>query len=76
MGLEDEVMAQKTEVTCDRCGQRIVNTKGCYNANYCLRDDSAKITLWGVGEPRSTFGQRIDLCVDCYQKFVSFIEGG
>lgn len=69
-------MAQKTEVICDRCGRKIENSKGCYNPNYCLRDDSAKITLWAVGEPRGSFGQRIDLCVDCYEKFVAFLEGG
>lgn len=67
---------KKTEMFCDRCGKRIVNTKGCYNQNYALRDDSAKINLWGVGENRSTFGQRIDLCVHCYSAFVSFIERG
>lgn len=66
---------KKTEMYCDRCGERIINTKGCYNQNYALRDDSAKITLWGVGENRSTFGQRIDLCVHCYQNFVTFLEG-
>ena len=65
---------RKAEMYCDRCGERITNTKGCYNQNYALRDDSAKITLWGVGENRSTSGQRIDLCVSCYDDFVAFME--
>ncbi|MBO5019058.1 MAG: hypothetical protein J6D52_00180 [Clostridia bacterium] len=53
-----------------------MNTKGCYNQNYALRDDSAKITLWGVGENRGSGGQRIDLCIKCYEEFVGFMEGG
>lgn len=65
---------KRSEIICDRCGKRIVNTKGCYNENYALRDDSARITLWGVGEPRGAAGQRIDLCVECYEKFVNFLE--
>ena len=67
---------RKSEMYCDRCGERIVNTKNCYNQNYALRDDSAKITLWGVGENRGSGGQRIDLCVKCYEEFVGFMEGG
>ena len=67
---------KKTETFCDRCCKKIVNSKGCYNENYALRDDSARITLWGVGEPRGSGGQRIDLCVKCYEKFVNFLESG
>ena len=61
-------------MTCDKCGRNIVNDKGCYNENYALRDSSAKITLWGVGEPRSSFGQRIDLCQGCFVSFVNWLE--
>jgi hypothetical protein len=61
-------------MTCDRCGKTIVNDKGCYNENYALRYSSAKITLWGVGEPRSTMGQRIDLCEECHNSFVNWLE--
>lgn len=67
---------RKSETFCDRCGERIVNTTGCYNQNYALRDDSAKIILWPVGENRSTQGQRIDLCVKCYGDFVAYMESG
>lgn len=69
-------MAQKTQTVCDRCGKDIINTSSCYCPTYALKDYSAKITLWGVGEPRSSFGQRIDLCLECYDKFVIFLEGG
>lgn len=69
-------MSQKTEIVCDRCGKDIVNPKEYYCSTYALKDYSAKITLWGVGEPRSSFGQRIDLCPECYEKFISFLGGG
>ncbi len=54
-------MAQKVEILCDRCGKELVNPVGYYCPTYALKEYSAKITLWGVGEPRSGFGQRIDL---------------
>ena len=69
-------MAKKTEIFCNKCGKEIVNPIGCYGSTSFLKNYSAKITLWGVGEPRSSFGQRIDLCSDCYEEFVSFMEGG
>ncbi len=69
-------MAQKTQIVCDKCGKEIVNPMGCYHPTYALKKYSAKITLWPVGEPRSSFGQRIDLRPDCYEGFVNFMEGG
>lgn len=69
-------MSQKTEILCDRCGNEIINPIGYYCPTYVLKNYSAKITLWGVGDPRSSFGQRIDLCLECYEKFVAFMEGG
>lgn len=69
-------MSQKSEIVCDRCGKDIKNPHGCYMPTYALKNYSAKITLWGVGEPRSSFGQRIDFCEDCYVDFLSFLEGG
>ena len=69
-------MAQSTQIICDRCGKEIINPVGCYHPTYALKNYSAKITLWPVGEPRSSFGQRIDLCEDCYIDFLKFLEGG
>lgn len=69
-------MAQKTEIVCDRCGKEIVNPYSCYLPTYAVKNYSAKITLWAVGETRSSGGQRIDLCPECYEKFVTFLEGG
>ncbi len=62
-------MSQRTEVLCDRCGKEI-------SRYYDIKNASAKIHLWGVGENRTSAGQRIDFCEECYQKFVTFLEGG
>lgn len=67
-------MAQRTEITCDKCGKDIANPCKGYLPTSFLKDFSAKITLWAVGEPRSSFGQRIDLCPECYKKFIDFLE--
>ena len=61
-------MSQKVEILCDRCGREIVS--------YDIKISSAKIQLWGVGEYRTSAGQRIDLCESCYEKFITFLEGG
>lgn len=69
-------MSKNTTITCDRCGSIITNKLPCYNPNCAIKTASAKILLWGVDEPRSTGGQRIDLCEECYNKFVSWLEKG
>lgn len=60
-------MARRTEITCDRCGAEI--------NDYDIKTSSARLDFWGLGVPRSYSGQRIDLCQNCYQDFVSFLEG-
>ena len=69
-------MARKTEIVCDRCGRDIINPSGCYCPTYALKNYSAKITYCNIGEARSGFGQRIDLCEDCNADFLRFMEGG
>ena len=69
-------MSQTIEITCNRCGIDIFNPIEGYCPIYALKNFSAKITLWPVGEPRSSFGQRIDLCPKCYEEFIHFMEGG
>ncbi len=69
-------MSKLTSCVCDRCGKEIINPMECYCPTYELKEYSAKITLWRVGEPRSSFGRRIDLCPGCYQEFVNFLESG
>ncbi len=67
-------MAQIKEIICNKCGIDIVNPCEGYRPTSFLKNFSAKITLWAVGEPRSSFGQRIDLCPECYKKFINFLE--
>ncbi len=62
-------MSQKVEIICDRCGNEI-------SRYYDIKNSSAKIQLWGVGEYRASGGQRIDLCEDCYADFITFLERG
>jgi protein-arginine kinase activator protein McsA len=62
-------MAQKVEIICDRCSKEI-------SRYYDIKNVSAKIQLWGVGEYRTSSGQRIDLCEDCYIDFITFLERG
>lgn len=59
-------MSRRTDVICDRCGEEI--------NGYDIKISSARIDLWGVGVPRSYGGQRIDLCLKCYDDFISFLE--
>ncbi len=67
-------MSKQEIITCNKCGRDIINPNDCYAPTYALKHYSAKILLWPVGEARSTFGQRIDLCPECYDKFVRFME--
>ena len=59
-------MSAKTEIICDRCGKEITS--------YDIKISSAKMHLWGVEENRTSPGQRIDLCEECYEDFLVFLE--
>lgn len=61
-------MSKLTQVLCDRCGKEITD--------YDIKISSARIDLWGLGVLRSYPPQRIDLCTECYEKFVNFMERG
>ncbi len=54
---------------CDKCGKEIE----CW-ANYIERESSARIKFWGVGATRSNDGQKIDLCSNCAEKFINWLE--
>ena len=61
----------RNEVMCDRCGKsRKMRTKNDIIISF------AKIDLWQVGQHRSGPPQRIDLCEECCEKFIIFLEGG
>ena len=59
-------MSKNDAIFCDGCGKEIPS----YNA----KEWSAKIMVWGVGINRYSGGIRSDLCEDCYNKFVAFLE--
>lgn len=62
-------MSRSLKYFCDRCGKEfeVINNKQ-------LSDKSARIDLYEIGRQRTCPSQRIDLCEDCYQKFINFLE--
>lgn len=65
-------MARRNELTCNRCGKVIADMDRC--GVQLIKEVSAKIHFWGVGQPRSFGEQRIDLCVECAEAFNRFLE--
>ena len=65
-------MSRVQKFYCDKCGKEI---KDVIN-NKQLSDKSARIDLYEIGRQRTCPSQRIDLCEDCYQEFVNFLENG
>ena len=59
----------KHHVCCNRCGKDIPSS-----AAYITRDFSARIQWYGVGATRSNPGERIDLCVECAESFIKWLE--
>jgi hypothetical protein len=59
-------MSRPEIIICDKCGEEI--------PTWCAKQHSAKIQMWAVGVGRYEGGQRIDLCEECYNKFVAFLE--
>ncbi len=59
-------MSRKTSILCDRCGIEI--------PSFQAKEESAMIKLWAPGDYRASGGQRIDLCMLCYQKLINFLE--
>lgn len=64
---------KEIKYTCDRCGKEIANPHSCYLPTYAIKDYSAKLDFYNVGVPR-TQPQRIDLCQECCEKFVNWLE--
>ena len=63
-------MSRVQKYYCDKCGKEI---KDIIN-NAQLSQKTARIDLYPVGEARTYPSQRIDLCEDCYQEFINFLE--
>jgi hypothetical protein len=56
-------------MNCDLCGAEIP----CYN-NFAITKNSAMINVFGVGVKRTFVPQRIDLCPECYQRFINWLD--
>lgn len=54
---------------CDICGAEILG-----HSAQAISRESALIKLWVPGDYRSGPGQRVDLCLECYEKFINFME--
>ena len=64
-------MSRVEKILCDRCGKEL-----SFVNNVQLSKQSARIDLYAIGERRTCPSQRIDLCEDCYQEFITFLENG
>lgn len=63
-------MSRVQKYYCDKCGKEIKNIIN----NAQLSQKTARIDLYPVGEARTCPNQRIDLCEECYQEFINFLE--
>ena len=64
-------MSKTTSYICDICGAEIIG-----HSAHAVAGESAVIKLWSPGEYRAGPGQRIDLCLGCYEKLINFFESG
>ena len=64
-------MSKQMSYICDICGAEIIG-----HSAQGVAGESALIKLWTPGEYRAGPGQRIDLCLSCYERFISFMESG
>lgn len=62
-------MSKIEQIICDRCGKELT----AFN-NAQISKTSARIDLYPIGQPRTYPSQRIDLCEECYEQFVNFLE--
>ena len=66
---------QEVVLTCNRCGKVIERTEGYFDKNN-IKFISGRIQYWPIGEPRSYPGQRLELCEDCNNSFVNWLDKG
>ena len=67
-------MSKSETITCDRCGRKIVVVHNNWLSRSTMNGCAAMIKLWKPEDLRSLPGDRIDLCENCYQKFINFME--
>lgn len=63
------MMSKIEAIICDRCGKELTAIN-----NAQISKTSARIDLYPIGEPRTYPSQRIDLCEECYEQFINFLE--
>ena len=63
-------MSKHMSYICDICGKEVIG-----HSAQAISGESAQIKLWGPGDYRAGPGQRIDLCIECYENFVNFLDG-
>ena len=56
-------------IMCDRCGKELP----AFN-NTHISENSARIDLYAIGQRRTCPSQRIDLCEECYNAFIQYLE--
>ena len=64
-------MSRIQKYFCDRCGKEIEAIN-----NSQLSEQSARLDLYSIGHSRTCPSQRIDLCENCYQECINFLEKG
>ena len=62
---------RKVCFNCDRCGKELPAIN-----NAQVSQVSARVDLYPIGHNRTCPEQRIDLCEECYQEFINFLEKG
>ena len=62
-------MSKIESIICDKCGKEITAIN-----NSQISKTSARIDLYPIGQNRTYPSQRIDLCEDCYELFINFME--
>ena len=62
-------MSKVETIICDKCGKELTAIN-----NAQISKTSARIDLYPIGQPRTYQSQRIDLCEECYEEFISFLE--
>ena len=64
-------MSRVVRFCCDRCGKDLPGVN-----NRQISDNSARLDVYAIGSNRTGATQRIDLCEDCFERFVDFLEIG
>lgn len=63
-------MSKSVSYLCDICGKEIFG-----HSVQAVAGETALIKLWPPGEYRAGPGQRMDMCLECFEQFVNFLDG-